>query len=108
MAPRTRAATQLILAPLGVRGRMRWTNVHTALAVFVAAQLLAAGGNALAWPQGLKFVTVYILGFSCFALAFECAQGVDGQRWTRTVWIAVAVVLSVVGTIMADLSHFYQ
>ena len=51
---------------------------------------------------------MYVLGFACFALAVECARGVDGQRWMRTVWIAVAVLMSVVATVMADLSNVYQ
>jgi hypothetical protein len=101
-------AALAMLVVLGVRGRLRWTGVHTALAMFVCAQLLTTAVNARAWPQGLKFVTVYILGFSCFALAAECTRGIDGQRWTMTVWIAVAVVASVVGTVMADLSNLYQ
>jgi len=101
-------AALVVLVVLGVRGRLRWTSVHTALAIFVGAQLVTTAVNARAWPQGLKFVTVYVLGFSCFALAAECTRGIDGQRWMMKVWIAVAVVASVVGTVLADLSNLYQ
>ena len=101
-------AALAVLAVLGVRGRLRWTSVHTALAVFVAVQVLTTALNARAWPQGPKFVTIYLLGFSCFALAAECARGADGQRRTTRAWIAVGVILSVVGTVMGDLSNHYQ
>ena len=101
-------AALALLVVLGAGGRLRWTRVHTASAVFVGAQLLTAAANVSAWPEGLKFVTVYVLGFACFALAVECARGVDGQRRMRTVWIAVAVLMSVVATVMADLSNVYQ
>lgn len=87
---------------------MCWTGVHTALALFAAAQVLTAVVNARSWPQGLKFVTIYVLGFACFALAAECARGLDGQQWMTRVWIGLAAVLSVVATITADLSNLYQ
>jgi hypothetical protein len=100
------ALTALIV--LGLRGRWRWTTVHTALAVFVGAQILTTLLNAGPWPRGLRFVTVYVLGFACFALAAECARGADGQRRMAAAWIAVAVVVSIVGTVMADLSNLLQ
>lgn len=96
------------LIVLGLRGHWRWTPVHTALAIFVGAQILTSLLNAGAWPQGLKFVTIYVLGFACFALAAECARGAAGQRRMASAWIAVAVVVSIVGTVMANLSNVYQ
>lgn len=97
-----------VVALLAVRRRLSWTTVHTVLAAFVAIQILTAVINARAWPEGPKFATIYILGFACFALAAECARRPGGARWTAQVWIAVAVVLSVVATISADLSNWYQ
>ena len=96
------------LAALAVAGRLHWTRVHTALALFVGAQALATAVNARSWAQGPKFVTVYLLGFACFALAAECARGLDGRRWLTGAWIGVAAALSVVGTVSAVLSNVYQ
>ena len=93
---------------LGIRGRLRWTTVHTALAGFVAVQILSTALNAWVWPQGPKFVSVYVLGFACFALAAEWARGAGGRRWMAGSWLAVAALVSVVGTIAADLANFYQ
>src|SRR5207244_3515029 len=38
----------------------------------------------------------------------EWARGVEGRRWLTSVWIGVAAVLSVVGTVSAVLSNVYQ
>jgi len=99
------ALTALIV--FGLR-RWRWTTAHTALALFVGAQILTSVLSAGAWPQGPKFVTIYVLGFACFALAAEYARGADGQRRMAFAWIAVAVVVSIAGTVMANLSNVYQ
>jgi hypothetical protein len=96
------------LAALAVAGRLHWTKVHTALALFVGAQALTTAINAQIWTQGPKFVTVYLLGFACFALTAECARGLDGRRWLTGGWIGVAAALSVVGTVSAVLSNVYQ
>lgn len=96
------------VAALGVRGRLGWTGVHSALAVFVAAQALTTALNAAVWPDGLKFVTVYLLGFACFALAAECARSADGQRRMVGSWIAVGAIVAVVGTLMATVSNVRQ
>lgn len=97
-----------VLIVLGVRRAWRWTSIHTALAIFVGAQILTTLLRAGTWPQGPKFVTIYVLGFACFALAAECARGADGQRRMTSAWIAAAVVVSIVGTVMANLSNVYQ
>jgi O-antigen ligase len=97
-----------VVAALGARGRVRWTGVHSALAMFVGAQVLTTVIDAPAWPSGLKFVTIYVLGFACFALAAECARGPDGQRRMVWSWIAVGVLLAVTGTLTAGLSNLYQ
>jgi hypothetical protein len=96
------------LAALAVAGRLHWTGVHTVLALFVGAQALTTAFNAPTWTQGPKFVTVYLLGFACFALAAECARGLDGRRWLTGAWIGVAAALSLVGTVSAVLSNVYQ
>jgi hypothetical protein len=97
-----------ILIVLSAYRRVRWTSVHTALAVFVSAQVLATAANARSWPQGPKFVTIYLLGFACFVLTVESAWDLRGQRRMRRIWIAVAVLLSVVGAVMGNLSDLYQ
>ena len=97
-----------VLAALAVAGRLHWTRVHTALALFVGAQVLATAINARTWTQGPKFVTVYLLGFACFALSAECARGLDGRRWLTGSWIGVTAALSLVGTLTAVLSNVYQ
>jgi hypothetical protein len=97
-----------VLIIIGLRREWRWTSVHTALATFVGAQILTTVLSAGTWPQGPKFVTVYVLGFACFALAAECARGTDGQRRMTSAWIGAAVVVSLVGTVMANLSNMYQ
>jgi len=96
------------LIVVGLRRQAHWTPVHTALAIFVGAQILTTLLNAGTWPQGPKFVAVYVLGFACFALAAECARGADGQRRMASAWIAVAVVVAIVGTVVANLSNVYQ
>ena len=95
-------------AVLAVRRRFYWTRVHTALGLFVAAQLFTTVINARTWTPGSKFVTVYLLGFACFALTAEWARGVEGRRWLTSVWIGVAAALSLVGTVAAVLSNVYQ
>jgi len=96
------------LNSIAARRRLCWTRVHTALGLFVAAQLFTTALNARTWTQGSKFVTVYLLGFACFALAAEWARGVEGRRWLTGVWIGVAAALSLVGTVTAVLSNVYQ
>lgn len=91
------------------RGRnLRWTPVHTALGLFVVVQIATSALSARTWPAGLKFVTIYALGFACFALAAECAWGPDGQRRMATAWLAVGVVVAVAGTVLATLANALQ
>jgi len=101
-------AATAVVAVLLARGRLQWTGVHSALAAFVAVQVLTTSINATRWPQGPKFVTIYLLGFSCFALAAEWALGADGQRRMARSWIVVAAILSVAGTVAAALANLYQ
>jgi hypothetical protein len=61
---------------------LRWIAVHSALAGFVAIQILTSALNVQAWPAGLRFVSVYVLGFACFALATECSANPQG-RWAQ-------------------------
>jgi hypothetical protein len=98
----------LSLVVVALAGRLHWTPVHTALSAFVGVQLLTTAINAGTWVPGPKFVTIYVLGFACFALARECARERDGRRWLTGAWIMVAAALSVVGTVSAALSNLYQ
>lgn len=101
-------AALAVVIVVGLRRAWHWTSVHTALGIFVGAQILTTLLSAGTWPQGPKFVTIYVLGFACFALAAECARGADGQQRMASAWIAVAVVVSVAGTMLANLSNVYQ
>lgn len=97
-----------LLIVVGLRGEWRWTSVHTALLVFVAAQILTTLLSAAAWSQGPKFVVIYLMGFACFALASEWSRGADGQRRMASAWVATAVVVSIAGTVLANLANAYQ
>lgn len=90
------------LAGLGFgRPRLQWTAVHSALALFVGAQVLTTLVNAGHWPSGLKFVAIYVLGFVCFCLAAELAQRPPGRGAFVTWWIAVGAGLGAVATVLA-------
>jgi hypothetical protein len=97
-----------IATALSVAGRLRWTPIHSALAVFVGAQIVTTILNAAAWPQGLKFVTVYLLGFACFCLADEAAHRRRGQRRLATWWIAAGAVLGVLATVLAMWANLFR
>lgn len=89
------------VAGLGVARRLRWTAVHSGLALFVGAQVLTTIVNASRWPQGLKFVTIYVLGFACFCLAAELARRPEERRAFVTWWIAVGAGLGAVATALS-------
>src|SRR5215471_5449516 len=57
-----------------LRTGFRWTPVHIALAVFVAVQIFTTLLNVSVWPRGIVLVTVYVLGFACFALTADIAS----------------------------------
>jgi hypothetical protein len=78
------------------------------LTLFVGVQLLTTAINARTWPEGPKFVTIYLLGFACFALSAECARGRDGRRWLAGGWIGLGAALSVLATVQAGLANVYQ
>lgn len=93
---------------MGLRREWHWTYVHTALLVFVAAQILTTLLNAVTWSQGPRFVVIYVMGFACFALAAEWARGLDGQRRMASAWTAVAAAVSVAGAVLANLANAFQ
>jgi O-antigen ligase len=93
---------------LVLRRRLHWTPIHSALVVFVGVQLVTTALNATAWPRGLRFVTVYGLGFACFCVAAECARSVDGRRRFTACWIAVGAAIGVVGTVVAMWANLSQ
>jgi O-antigen ligase len=97
-----------VFARLGAAGRLHWTPVHSALGAFVSTQVVATALNAAAWPQGLKFVTVYLLGFACFCVAAELARNAEGQRRFATWWIAVGAGLGLMGMILAIRANLTQ
>jgi hypothetical protein len=93
---------------LGIVGRLRWTSIHSALLVFVGAQVLTTMLNATAWPQGPKFVTVYLLGFACFCLTHEWANSPQGRLRFATWWIGVGATLGLVATVVAMWANLFQ
>lgn len=97
-----------VFAVLALRKEIRWTAVHVALGVFVAVQILTTALNAHDWSQGPKFVTVYVLGFACFALAAEWTRTTEARRWMVGSWLAIAALVAGVGAVSAHLSNFYQ
>ena len=101
-------AALAVVAVLGLARRLRWTSVHSALAVFVGVQMVTSALNARVWPQGLKFMAVYVLGLACFCLAAEWARSVDGQRRLVTGWIAVGATLGVIGTVVSAGANLSQ
>jgi O-antigen ligase len=101
-------AAVLVTAVLVVRGRLRWTGIHTALAVFVGAQIVTTMLNVGGWPPGIRFVTVYVMGFACFALASEWSRGAHGQRRMARAWIGVGAVLAIAGALLGNFSNVLQ
>ena len=93
---------------LALRVPLLRTPIHVALAGFVAVQMAASVLDARAWPQGLKFMSVYGLGFACFALAAEWTRGDDGMRRTANAWVTVGVTMGALGTLAALLSNASQ
>jgi len=97
-----------VAAVLGVTRRVHWTAVHSALLVFVVAQVGTSLLNASAWPAGPKFSTIYVLGLACFCLAAEWARVSGGPPRFERCWIAVGALLGVLGTIAALYSNLAQ
>jgi hypothetical protein len=97
-----------VATSLGVASRLRWTPIHTALAVFVGIQVLTSLLNAAVWPQGVKFVTVYVLGLACFCLAAEWSRSAEGQRRFGTWWITIGAGLGLIGTVVSVWANLSQ
>jgi hypothetical protein len=97
-----------VVTGLRVVHRLRWTPVHSALALFVGVQVLTTLVNAGPWPQGLKFATVYVLGFACFCLAAELARSPEGRHGFVTWWIAVGAGLGAIATLLAVWANLSQ
>lgn len=97
-----------VVAVAGLRVPLMRGPIHVALAVFVGVQIATSVLAANAWPQGLKFVSVYVLGFACFALAAEWARGAEGTRRSASAWITVGAVLGAWATVAAILSALFQ
>ena len=101
-------AAVLVFLVLLARRRVWWTGIHSALATFVAVQIGSSVLNARQWPEGLKFATVYAMGFCCFALAAECARGPEGLRRTARAWIWVGAAVAIFGTSAAIAANAMQ
>jgi O-antigen ligase len=98
------------LAWLAVTRRLHWTRVHSALALFVGGQVVTTLANVGPWPQGPKFVTIYLLGFAGFAVAAEWCRGRGQQERLATLWIVVGATVALLGACVAawaNLTHTY-
>lgn len=98
----------VVMVGLAVGRRFRWTPIHRILAVFVGVQLVMSGANAGAWPEGLKFVSIYGLGFACFVLAAAWAAHPGDQRWAFRVWIGTGAALGLLGGLSAFFANLWQ
>src|SRR5262245_15045809 len=80
-------AAVVIASFVAWRRQLRWSPIHTALAVFTTIQIvtsLVASGD---WPAGPRFSSVYLLGWACFALVAAWASG-PGVGWrVGRLWI---------------------
>src|SRR5947199_3174933 len=101
-------AAVVALSVLAVRRGLHWTPVHSVLAAFTAVQILTSMFAVRTWPSGLKFVTVYVLGFACFALAAEWAREGDGLRRSARLWILVGALLGLAGTAVTIFANARQ
>lgn len=90
------------------RGALRWTPVHSALAIFAGVQVLTSLLAAARWAAGPRFACVYILGFACFVVAAECAGTADGARRGAAIWIWIGAALGVVGAVIAFFANLWQ
>jgi O-antigen ligase len=95
-------------ALVAVRGGLRWTPVHSALAAFTVIQVLTALLAASSWSQGPKFSSIYILGFACFALTCEWSAGREGLWRAARLWIAIGAILGFAGALLSLLANFWQ
>src|SRR5262245_13451902 len=89
---------------LGVRilsAGFRWTPVHSAMAVFVATQLLTTALNAGTWPRGMMLVTVYLLGFACFALMADVVSERSVRRFAIQLLIVVGAIAGLAAGLLA-------
>jgi O-antigen ligase len=101
-------AAVMAVATIALRGGLRWTPVHSALALFAGIQMLTSILAVSAHPQGPKFAAVYIFGFACFALTAACAGAADGARQGARLWITVGAVLGVAGGIIGVLANLWR
>jgi MYXO-CTERM domain-containing protein len=90
------------------RGRIRWTRIHLALALFVGVQLFTTLLNAWRWPRGLQLVTVYILGFACFALTAHVAAREEARRFAAQLLIAVGAVVGLVAGLLGVAANLWD
>jgi hypothetical protein len=86
------AAVAVVLV-FAVHPGLRWTRIHGALGLFVATQLGTSLLNARAWPRGMLLVTVYVLGFACFALTAQVTQRADVRGFATRVLVATGAVV---------------
>jgi O-antigen ligase len=99
------AVVLLVVAVVG--GHVGWTRVHVALGLFVAVQVLTTALNARQWPRGLLLVTVYVLGFACFALTVRVASRAAIRRFATQLLIAVGAAVGFTAGVLGVIANLW-
>lgn len=86
---------------IAVRPGLRWTRIHSALGLFAAAQLATSLLSARAWPRGMLLVTVFLLGFGCFALTAQVTRGADTRRFAVRFLVLVGAAVGLLAGALA-------
>jgi O-antigen ligase len=100
-------AAVVLLVVFLIGGSIRWTRIHLALGLFVAVQLATTVINARAWPRGLLLVTVYVLGFACFALTAHVAAREEIRRFAAQVLIAVGAAVGLIAAVLGLIANLW-
>src|SRR5262245_35585876 len=101
-------AAVVITALVAWRGQLRWTPIHSALAVFTAIQIVTSIVASADWPAGPKFSSVYLLGFACFALVAAWGSS-PGSGWRAgRLWIWIGAALGLAGSALAIVANYRQ
>ncbi len=95
----------LFLGVRVLRTGFRWTAVHWALAAFVAVQVLTSVLNMGTWPRGIVLVTVYLLGFACFALMADVASDAAVRRFAAQLLIVVGAVAGLGASLLGIIAN---
>ncbi|HXJ81941.1 MAG TPA: O-antigen ligase family protein [Candidatus Methylomirabilis sp.] len=100
-------AALVALPILLARRRHAWTAIHTALGIFVVVQILTSLANVGTWPSGLRFVSIYPMGFACFALTVQCAGAPDVRRFAIRLLVVTGAIVGLIAALAAGLANLW-